>query len=196
MAKGKKLPRSFYAREDVVALSRELLGKVLVTRIDDILTSGVITETEAYQGVNDRASHAFGGKVTKRNEVMYGEPGHAYIYLCYGVHHLFNVVTNQPGTPHAILVRAIHPLEGIDAMLQRRGTKVLTTGGPGTLSQALGLHKRQTGEDLLGDLITIEDRGIIVPDTAVVAGPRIGVDYAGEDALLPYRFYFDPKILG
>ena len=196
MAKGKKLPRSFYAREDVVALSRELLGKVLVTRIDDVLTSGLITETEAYQGVNDRASHAFGGKVTKRNEVMYGEPGHAYIYLCYGVHHLFNVVTNQPGTPHAILVRAIHPLEGRDTMLKRRGTKVLTTGGPGTLSQALGLHKRQTGEDLLGDLVTIEDRGIIVPENAVVAGPRIGVDYAGDDALLPYRFYFDPKILG
>lgn len=191
----KKLPRSFYARPDVVAIARDLLGKTLVTRIDGVRTSGVITETEAYAGAGDRGSHAYGGKVTPRNKVMYGRPGVAYVYLCYGIHHLFNVVTNAPGTAHAVLVRAVHPLEGTDVMLQRRGGRKLTTGGPGTLSQALGIHTRHSGTDLLADLITLEDHGIHVPDAAVITGPRIGVDYAGEDALLPYRFHFHPRIL-
>ena len=191
----KKLPRSFYARPDVVAIARELLGKVLVTHFDGITTSGVITETEAYMGAGDRASHAHGGKVTPRNNVMYGEPGVAYVYLCYGIHHLFNVVTNVPGIAHAVLVRAIHPLQGKEVMLQRRKTKTLTTGGPGTLTQALGIHTRDTGTDLLEDLITIEDHRIIVPNKEVIIGPRIGVDYAGDDALLPYRFHFHPRIL-
>ncbi|MEO7080625.1 MAG: DNA-3-methyladenine glycosylase [Flavobacteriales bacterium] len=191
----KKLPRSFYARPDVVAIARELLGKVLVTHFDGTTTSGVITETEAYMGAIDRASHAHGGKVTPRNKVMYGEPGVAYVYLCYGIHHLFNVVTNVPGIAHAVLVRAIHPLEGKELMLQRRKTKVLTTGGPGTLTQALGIRTEHTGIDLLEDLITIEDHKIIIRDTEVIIGPRIGVDYAGDDALLPYRFHFHPRIL-
>lgn len=191
----KKLPRSFYARPDVVAIARELLGKVLVTHFDGTTTSGVITETEAYMGAIDRASHAHGGKVTPRNKVMYGKSGVAYVYLCYGIHHLFNVVTNVPGIAHAVLVRAIHPLEGKELMLQRRKTKVLTTGGPGTLTQALGIRTEHTGTDLLGDLITIEDHQIIIPDNEVIIGPRIGVDYAGDDALLPYRFHFHPRIL-
>ncbi len=191
----KKLPRSFYARPGTVAIARQLLGKVLVTRFNGETTSGIITETEAYTGAVDRASHAYGGKVTPRNSVMYGEPGFAYVYLCYGIHHLFNVVTNKPGVAHAILVRAIHPLEGLDIMLRRRGTKLLTTAGPGTLTQALGIRTEHTGTDLLGDLITIEDRGIIAPPKAIVAGPRIGVDYAGEDALLPYRFHINPRLL-
>lgn len=190
-----KLPRSFYASTDVVDVSRKLLGKVLVTRFDGIVTSGVITETEAYVGAVDKASHAYGGKITPRNKIMYGEPGHAYVYLCYGIHHLFNVVTNKPGTAHAVLVRAIHPLEGQDIMLERRGSKKLTTGGPGTLTQALGIRTAHNGTDLLGDLIYIEDRGIKVPKKAIIAGPRIGVDFAEEDALLPYRFLFDPRIL-
>lgn len=190
-----KLPRSFYASTDVVDVARQLLGKVLVTRFGGVTTSGVITETEAYMGAVDKASHAYGGKVTPRNKIMYGEPGHAYIYLCYGIHHLFNVVTNAEGTAHAVLVRAIHPLEGQDLMLRRRKTKALTTGGPGTLTQALGIRTAHNGTDLLGDLIFIEDRGIVVPKKKIVAGPRIGVDYAGEDALLPYRFLFDPRIL-
>jgi len=189
------LPRSFYARPDAAAIARELLGKVLVTRFDGTITSGIITETEAYLGTPDKASHAYGGKVTPRNKVMYGEPGVAYVYLCYGIHHLFNIVTNKSGTAHAILVRAIHPLEGLDTMLKRRKSKVLTTGGPGTLTQALGIRTIHTGMDLLDGLITIEDRSIIVPDQAVITGPRIGVDYAGEDALLPYRFHFHPRIL-
>lgn len=191
----KKLPRSFYARPGTVAIARQLLGKVLVTRFNGETTSGIITETEAYTGAADRASHAYGGKVTPRNSVMYGEPGFAYVYLCYGIHHLFNVVTNKPGVAHAILVRAIHPLEGLDIMLRRRGTKLLTTAGPGTLTQALGIRTEHTGTDLLGDLITIEDRGIVAPPKAIVEGPRIGVDYAGEDALLPYRFHINPRLL-
>ena len=190
-----KLPRSFYASHDVVDVARQLLGKVLVTRIGGATTSGVITETEAYMGAVDKASHAYGGKVTPRNQIMYGAPGHAYIYLCYGIHHLFNVVTHDAGTAHAVLVRAIHPLEGRELMLRRRKTRTLTTGGPGTLTQALGIRTTYNGTDLLGNLIYIEDRGIMVPAKEITIGPRIGVDYAGEDAQLPYRFLFDPRIL-
>lgn len=191
----KKLDRTFYANTDVVEVARELLGKVLVTNIDGELTSGVISETEAYAGAIDRASHAYGGKVTKRNTIMYGEPGFAYVYLCYGIHHLFNVVTDLPGVAHAVLVRAIHPLQGKEVMLRRRKTKALTTAGPGTLSQALGIRTSHNGLDLLSDLITIEDHGITIPQSSIVIGPRIGVDFAGKDALLPYRFHFDPRIL-
>ncbi|MEO5585200.1 MAG: DNA-3-methyladenine glycosylase [Flavobacteriales bacterium] len=191
----KKLDRTFYANTDVVEVARELLGKVLVTNIGGVLTSGVISETEAYAGAIDRASHAFGGKVTKRNTIMYGEPGFAYVYLCYGIHHLFNVVTDVPGVAHAVLVRAIHPLQGKETMLERRRTKVLTTAGPGTLSQALGIRTEHNGVDLLDDLITIEDHGIVIPRKSIIIGPRIGVDFAGHDALLPYRFHFDPRIL-
>lgn len=190
-----KLPRSFYTRDDVVRIARELLGKVLVSRIGGALTSGVITETEAYAGVGDRASHAYGGRRTGRTEVMYGHGGTAYVYLCYGIHHLFNVVTHGVDTPHAVLIRAMHPLEGMAVMKRRRGQERLTTRGPGTVSQALGIHTRHTGTDLLGDTLYIEDTGITVPTSAIVTGPRIGVDYAGDDALLPYRFHFDPRIL-
>lgn len=190
----KKLDRAFYAN-DVVEVSRELLGKVLVTNIDGEFTSGVITETEAYVGEVDRASHAYGGKVTKRNSIMYGAAGYAYVYLCYGIHHLFNIVTDKPGVAHAVLVRAIHPLLGKDVMLRRRKSKVLTTAGPGTLSQALGIRTVHNGTDLLGDLITVEDHGITIPRKSIIIGPRIGVDFAGNDALLPYRFHFDPRIL-
>ncbi len=191
-----KLKRSFYLRDDVVAIARELLGKVLVTRFAEQTTSGVICETEAYAGPIDRASHAYGGRRTARNEVMYARGGTAYVYLCYGIHHLFNVVTHSAGTPHAVLIRAIHPLEGIDLMRERRGgTARLSTGGPGTLTQALGIRTTHNGTDLLSDLIWIEDRSIAVPERSIIAGPRIGVDYAGEDALLPYRFHFDPRSL-
>jgi len=190
-----KLPRSFYDRADVTAIARELLGKKLITHIDGVTTAGIITETEAYAGVGDRASHAYGGKRTSRNAVMYGPAGFAYIYLCYGIHHLFNVVTNITDVPHAVLVRAIHPVAGLDAMRERRHQTKLTTGGPGTLTQALGILTKYSGTDLLGDLITIEDTDIRIPKRSLIIGPRIGVDYAKEDALLPYRYHFDPRIL-
>src|SRR4026207_1629474 len=121
----KKLTLSFYQRSNVVKIAKELLGKILVTKWNGIETSGRIVEVEAYNGVVDKASHAAGGRRTNRNEVMYGEGGGSYVYLCYGIHHLFNVVTNRPGTPHAILIRALEPIKGIDVMLERTGKKKL-----------------------------------------------------------------------
>jgi DNA-3-methyladenine glycosylase len=168
-----------------------LLGKVLCTQLDGLLTKVVITETEAYAGVTDKASHAYGGRRTRRTEPMFGPGGIAYVYLCYGIHHLFNVVTNVEGTPHAVLIRAGEPLAGVDTMLTRRTrTDIDSTllSGPGSLAQALGIDSTLTGTDLMSDVIWIEDHQILVSPDEIVAGPRVGVDYAEEDALLPYRF--------
>jgi len=184
------LPVSFYQREDVVQVARDLLGKVLVSSFDGIRTAGMITETEAYAGERDRASHAWNGRRTNRTEVMYGPPGRAYVYLCYGIHHLFNVVTNREEVPHAVLIRAIEPLDGIAVMQARRGMQVAgpsLTAGPGVLTTALGIRTHHSGLSLQGEPLYIEDRGIVIPEWE--STPRIGVDYAGEDALLPYRFY-------
>lgn len=186
-----KLKRSYYHDEDVVAVARDLLGKQICTRIGGKVTCGIITETEAYAGVGDKASHAFGGRRTARNEVMYGKGGMGYVYLCYGLHHLFNVVTNKAEIPHAVLIRAIKPTVGIETILKRRKQKTLaknTAGGPGTVSQALGITTKLNGEDLTGSRIWLEETGIKVRDEQVVAGPRVGVDYAGEHAKWPYRF--------
>ena len=189
-----KLTRSFYLRDDVVQISRELLGKVLCSKVNGAVTKALITETEAYAGVGDRASHAFRGRRTKRTEPMFGDGGTAYVYLCYGIHHLFNVVTAEAGTPHAILVRAGQPLEGISLMRRRRGTGKRGAGdqsllaGPGSLAKALGITTRASGDSLLGGKIWIEDHGVVVDQRLVRQGPRVGVDYAGEDALRPYRF--------
>lgn len=191
----KPLSLSYYRERDALQAARDLLGKVLYTRFDGVLTAGIITETEAYMGVDDRASHAFGGRRTARNGMMYADGGTAYVYLCYGIHHLFNVVLLGPEVPHAVLVRAIHPYIGEDTMQLRRGTRTLTTGGPGTLSQALGIRTTHNGEDLSGQRIWIGDVGIQVPQEAVVIGPRIGVEYAGTDALLPYRYRIAPSHL-
>lgn len=190
----KKLPASFYLRSSVVGIARDLLGKVLVTDIGGLRTAGMITETEAYEGVSDCASHAYNHRRTRRTEVMYAEGGTAYVYLCYGIHHLFNVVTNKKEIPHAVLVRSVEPLEGLGVMLQRRNkikpVRELTSG-PGALSQALGIKTSDSGESLLANCIWIEDRGITVARKNIIAGTRIGVAYAGEDALLPYRFYIE-----
>ena len=186
-----KLVTEFYLRNDVVAISRELLGKVLCTNLNGVRTEAIITETEAYAGIADKASHAYGDRRTKRTEPMYGPGGTAYVYLCYGIHHLFNVVTNDEGVPHAVLVRAGKPVEGLDEILLRRNrTKVDKTlmGGPGTVSQALGIKTDMTGTSLRGRRIWIEDRGMTVLDKDISVGPRVGVDYAQEDAARPYRF--------
>lgn len=186
------LPGAFYKRKDVVTIARELLGKVLVTNFDGVLTSGMIVETEAYAGAIDKASHAFGNRRTARTEVMYKEGGIAYVYLCYGIHHLFNVVTHLADTPHAILIRAVEPLDGIEHMLERRGKEKLQpslTAGPGAMSVALGIHTSHTGFSLQGPELWIEDRGIKIPKKDIVAGTRVGVAYAQEDAYNPYRFY-------
>ena len=185
------LPESFYARKDVVRIAKELLGKVLVTKIDNKYTAGMITETEAYAGATDKASHAFANRRTKRTEVMYGHGGVAYVYLCYGIYNLFNVVTNVEDVPHAILIRSVEPLDGIEYMLERRRKEKLQpslTAGPGVMSMAMGIEKYHTRLSLQGPQIYIEDRGIKVSARNIVAGTRVGVAYAQEDALLPYRF--------
>jgi DNA-3-methyladenine glycosylase len=187
-----KLPRSFYTRSDVVTISRELLGKLLYTQVDGVLTGGIIVETEAYSGFNDRACHAYSNRRTKRTEVMYGPGGVAYVYLVYGLHTLFNIVTNEAGKADAVLIRAIEPTNGVEEMLLRRSLArpvPQLTAGPGVLSQALGIStRRHYGTDLTGHEIWLEDRGVVVPEEEVVASPRVGIDYAGEDALLPWRF--------
>lgn len=187
------LPLHFYQEHDALYCARELLGKLLVTRINGVRTAGIITETEAYSGVMDRASHAFGGRRTPRNEAMYAAGGIAYVYVCYGIHHLFNVVVCAKEEPQAVLIRAIHPTEGLRTMCERRGAKQLTTGGPGTLTQALAIRTTHNGDDLHGPRIWIEDRGSDIAGAAVLTGPRIGVAYAGADALLPYRFRIAPS---
>lgn len=187
-----KLPYDFYCRSSVTLIARELLGKVLVTQLDGVLTSGRIVETEAYNGIVDKASHAWNDRRTNRTEVMYKEGGHAYVYLCYGIHYLFNVVTNKPGIPNAVLVRAIEPLEGITLMQQRKkssGPLKSLGAGPGNVARSLGLTTLHSGLTLFEDSLYIADDGFRVKRSEIVAGPRIGVDYAGEDALLPYRFF-------
>lgn len=190
------LPVSFYLRDDVVSIARDLLGKVLVTEFQGMRTAGIISETEAYAGTIDRASHAWNGRRTARNEAMYADGGRAYVYLCYGIHHLFNVVTSNAGVPHAVLVRAIVPSEGHVHMERRRSAKgALTTGGPGTLTQALGIRTAHNGTDLRSGPIRIGDAGLHVPRSSIVCGPRIGVAYAGADALLPFRFRLPPDLV-
>jgi DNA-3-methyladenine glycosylase len=187
-----KLGKAFFRRKNVVTISSELIGKFLVTNFSDTLTSGMIIETEAYNGVVDKASHAYDGRRTKRNEIMYGESGISYVYLCYGIHHLFNIVTNEEEIPHAVLVRAIIPVDGVSTILKRRKhIKVTkkTADGPGTVSQALGIKTAHSGLSVIDSkFMWVEDRGVKFPKKEINAGPRIGVDYAGEDARLPYRF--------
>ncbi|MFI5186498.1 MAG: DNA-3-methyladenine glycosylase [Chitinophagales bacterium] len=187
-----KLGMEFYRRKDVVQIAKELLGKILVTNRKGVITSGRIVECEAYAGIIDKASHASGGRRTKRNAIMYGEGGYAYVYLCYGIHHLFNVVTNSTDIPHAILIRALDPIEGIEEMLHRTHKKKSDhslTRGPGNVSKALGILTKHSGFSLLSDKIFIADDGRKYSKKEIVASPRIGVDYAGNDAFLPYRFY-------
>jgi DNA-3-methyladenine glycosylase len=196
-----KLEKEFYLRDKVVDISRELLGKYLCTKIGGKLCSGIITETEAYEGAIDKASHAYGNRRTNRTEIMFADGGVSYVYLCYGIHHLFNVVTNFRDTPHAVLIRAIQPVDGIKTMLVRRNIEPLIdnirlvsegkkkiTGGPGTLSQALGIRTEHSGLDLTGNTIWIEDRGVKPKNNQIISGPRIGVAYAEDHALWPYRF--------
>lgn len=188
----KKLQLDFYRRENVLIIAEELLGKLLITNKDGIVTSGRIVECEAYAGVPDKASHASGGRRTDRNKVMYEEGGLAYVYLCYGIHHLFNVVTHSKDIPHAILIRGVEPIKGIEEMLRRTGKKKLDhtlTRGPGNVSKALGIYTSDTGISLFDKKIYLADDGFVYNKKEIFTSPRIGVDYAGEDALLPYRFY-------
>lgn len=187
-----KLPLSYYSNQDVIFLAQDLLGKVLFTNIEGEITAGIIVETEAYFGVKDKASHAYGGRRTDRTETLYSQGGISYVYLCYGIHHLFNVVTSVEDDPHAVLIRAVEPLIGTEIMEFRRNmpaSKAAISSGPGSASKALGIDRSFNKKDLNGNEIWIEDHEIQYPSDDIVAGPRIGVAYAQEDALLPWRFF-------
>jgi DNA-3-methyladenine glycosylase len=187
----RKLPPSFYERSDVVTIAKELIGKILATTFNDQLTAGRIVETEAYNGIVDKASHAYNNRRTNRTEIMYAAGGVSYVYLCYGIHHLFNVVTNVKDTPAAVLIRAVEPIIGIDTMLLRCNkikARFDLTRGPGNVSKALGIFTKHTGLNLITDQIFIVEDDFTYDESTIVATPRIGVDYAAEHALLPYRF--------
>lgn len=190
-----KLNNSFFEQQDVVHIARQLLGKRLVTENQGVRTAGIISETEAYAGRTDKASHAWNGRYTSRTATMYGRGGSIYVFLCYGIHSLFNIVTNKKGVPDAVLIRGVIPTEGMAAMLQRRKAEKVTASladGPGKVSQALGIHYSYTGmmldEEQEGFRVWVEEGQSLHPGD-VAAAPRIGIDYAKEDADLPWRFY-------
>jgi DNA-3-methyladenine glycosylase len=186
-----KLQLDFYQQEDVEEIAKKLIGKFLVTHFGKTATCGMIVETEAYAGVNDKASHAYNGKRTKRTETMYKAGGICYIYLIYGIHALFNVVTHKEDVPHAVLIRAIEPIEGLEVMLERRGilkVKRNLCAGPGLLTQALALSTKQNGFSLTESPIWIEERGVQFDHKHILESPRVGVEYAAEDALLNRRY--------
>jgi len=185
------LSKEFYVRDNVVEIAKELLGKVLVTKNNGKITAGIIVETEAYNGIYDKACHAYNGRKTERNKVMYEEGGISYVYFCYGMHYLFNVVTNQKNVPDAVLIRGIIPQKGKDIIFQRISEKSLKKGvlnGPGKVTKALKIDKSLNGVSLMSNKIWIEDEGIKIPNNHIITTTRIGIDYAEEDALLPYRF--------
>lgn len=186
-----KLPRDFYTRSDVLEVARDLLGKKLVVpNRNGSRVAGIIVETEAYRGPEDRASHAYNGRRTNRSETMYGVGGTAYVYFVYGMYNQFNVITNVENIPHAILVRALEPLEGLDIIRRRRSgrSEYELTSGPGRLCLALGIDRKLDRTDLLGDRVWIEEGPAISPGQ-IARGPRVGIDYAGAWVTKPWRFW-------
>ena len=185
-----KLDKDFYLNDNVTDVALKLLGKVLCTEVNNIVTKGIIVETEAYSGRNDKACHANNGRRTRRNEVMYAEGGVAYVYFCYGIHTMFNVVTNIKNEADAVLIRAIEPIEGLEFMMERRGVikPDRISSGPGNVSKALGMQLTHNQVNLLGNEIWIEE-AIDIPLENIISKPRIGVAYAGEDALREWRYY-------
>ncbi|TDW51773.1 DNA-3-methyladenine glycosylase [Flavobacterium sp. 270] len=187
-----KLPLSYYLNQDVLFLAKDLLGKVLYTEVKGEITAGIIVETEAYFGVIDKASHAYGDRRTNRTEVMYSQGGVSYVYLCYGIHSMFNVVTSVENEPHAILIRAVEPLIGKETIERRRNmpiTKPAISSGPGSAAKALGIGLSFNKKDLDGEEIWIEDEGIRYNPEDIAEVPRVGIAYAEEHALLPWRFF-------
>jgi DNA-3-methyladenine glycosylase len=189
-----KIGKDYFIRNNTLWLARDLIGKYLLCNPhDEGICGGIITETEVYMGPEDRASHAWGNRRTRRTEVMFHEGGLSYVYLCYGIHHLFNIVTGEAEIPHAILIRAVKPAVGAEIMERRLNKRVpLLFNGPGVLTRAMGIKTTHSGLPLDGNQIWLENRGIEIPEDLVISGPRIGVDYAGEDALLPWRFFIKP----
>ncbi|HEY0668352.1 MAG TPA: DNA-3-methyladenine glycosylase [Sphingobacteriaceae bacterium] len=194
-----KLSNAFYQRDDVVTISRELLGKYLFVNTENEITGGIIVETEAYRGPDDVGSHAFNNRRTARNDIMYSTGGVVYMYICYGIHDMLNIVTGVENTAHAVLIRALKPTAGIDIMRERR--KVFKDDnrlcrGPGALAKALALRKVHNGISLQGNEIWIEDRGLVFPENEIVAGPRIGLNIEEPYKSIPWRFYKkgDPNV--
>ena len=185
-----KISKDYFLQDDVVSLAKSLIGCTMHSFIDGMYCCGIIVETEAYAGITDRASHAYGDRKTARTEVMYRSGGIAYIYFSYGMHHLFNVVTAAAGIPHAVLIRGLFPLVGEDFMQQRRGRKIAVAdlaNGPAKLTKSMGITLKHNCLSLDGNVIWFENEAPNLINK-LVSGPRIGIDYAGEDALLPYRF--------
>ncbi len=176
----------------MVFLAKDLIGKKLCTCIDGVFSAGIVTETEAYRGWGDKACHAHAGRRTPRTDIMYQRGGVAYVYLCYGIHHLFNIITNLEEKADAVLIRAIEPTHGKEIMLQRRKLQEVSprlSSGPGNMSKALGIQHIHYGEKLDGEMIWLETMTPKVPDENITVTTRIGIDYAGDDAHLPWRFY-------
>jgi DNA-3-methyladenine glycosylase (3mg) len=187
-----KLPQSYYQNTDVLFLAEDLLGKVLYTQKDGLVTAGRIVETEAYFGVSDKASHAYNGKRTSRTEPMYQVGGVAYVYLCYGIHHLLNIVTSVAEDPQCVLIRSIEPLIGMDVMVSRRPVspeKPSFSNGPGSAAKALGIDSSFNDVLLASDKIWVEDQRLKYSPSEIGKAPRIGIAYAQEHALLPLRFF-------
>jgi len=180
-----KLGKAFYRQEEVTMVARALVGKVLVSQIGRRTTAGIIVETEAYSW-RERGCHAFGNRITPRNASMFEAGGVAYIYRCYGIHNLLNFVTGREGSGEAVLIRALQPLVGLKWMEERCGNPRRITSGPGKLTRALAITTEHDRMDLVNGRIWVEDRGEDLPK--IIAGPRIGIDYAGDDAALPWRF--------
>lgn len=185
-----KLNKTFYTREDTLLIAKELLGKYVYTNFDGIITGGMIVETEAYIGPHDAGSHAFNNKRTTKNETMYAEGGVTYMYICYGIHDMLNVVTGPLNSSHAVLIRAIEPSEGIEMMQLRRGNKPLKklASGPGSLAKALGLKKEHNAHNLSSEEIWIEDKGMIIPYENILSTGRVGLGCKEPYLTIPWRF--------
>lgn len=188
--KMRKIKKNFYNR-NTIKVAQEILGKFLVRKIGKKIIAGKIVETEAYVGPSDLASHASRGK-TARTAPMFGPPGHAYVYLVYGLNYCFNIVTEKENYPAAVLIRAIEPTDGIDLIKKfRKNQKIIfnLTNGPGKLCQALKIDKSLNNSDISKNILWVEDRGLKIKPSEIVAAKRIGVDYAGQYKNKPWRFY-------
>ncbi len=187
------LPASFYQHNDVVRIARELLGKHIIVHAEGYSTGAIIVETEAYKGPEDKACHAYNNKYTERTKTMFLPGGYTYVYLCYGIHRLFNVVTGDEGCPHAVLIRAVEPIKGIEIMQTRRGfsaVKPALTAGPGRWTQAMGidLHHNSILCYEHNSPITIKDAHVKINKSSILASPRVGINYAEEWIDVPWRF--------
>ena len=188
------IPKSFFTRTDVVQISKDLLGKHLVSNFEGQKTVGMIVETEAYRAPDDKGCHAYANKRTERTSTMFKEGGVAYVYVCYGIHHLFNVVTGPKGSAHAVLIRAIEPQEGLEFMERRRGTRASSStlvNGPGKFTVAMGIDKSSNACSLLtrGSGLYLEDGKVEIHDKDIIAGPRVGMGRSvAECSNWPWRF--------